>query len=148
MADGIQNFGSLVGQTAQDATSQSQTQNMSQDVGSSYFIFANYGLKILNTQLLVEYQSIGTAFILGHPLNGILGTSTLGAGTYGSYSTVYSGIATQSLTSAAIASIVSWFTGTSINPPTYLALGIGQTYFENFSTSTYKDAANTTATGW
>ena len=32
-----------------------------------------------------EYQLIGSAFILGHPVNAVLGTSTLGVGTMGSY---------------------------------------------------------------
>ena len=32
----------------------------------------------------IQTRTIGTAFILGHPTNGILGTSQLGAGTYGS----------------------------------------------------------------
>ena len=38
---------------------------------------------------IVEKQLIGTAFILGHADNGILGTSTLGAGTLGSYAYVW-----------------------------------------------------------
>ena len=33
----------------------------------------------------IQQQLIGTAFILGHSANGVLGTSTLGAGTLGSY---------------------------------------------------------------
>jgi hypothetical protein len=36
---------------------------------------------------IVEQQSIGTAFILNHSDNGVLGTSTLGDGTLGSYTT-------------------------------------------------------------
>ena len=32
----------------------------------------------------ISKRNIGTAFILGHPANAILGTSALGAGTYGS----------------------------------------------------------------
>lgn len=35
----------------------------------------------------IQTQLIGTAFILGHPSNGILGTSAFGAGTMGSYTT-------------------------------------------------------------
>ena len=163
MADGILNLGSLVGQASQDSSSQQTTQALSQDVGSSYFIFANYGLNILNTQILIESQNIGNAFILGSSTNGILGSNLLGSlnmiwgnsggiwglvswgGTLPAYSVLYSNTISQQLTDLARAGIVNWFSGTALVAPTYVALGLGNYYKENFTTTTYKDAVNTTA---
>lgn len=163
MVDGIQNFGSLVGQTSASATSQQQTQALSQDVGQSYFAFGNYGLQITNTKLLIEYQNVGNSFILGSSTNGILGLSLLGAlnmiwgnsgsiwgtvtwgGTLPNYSTIYENDVYQPITDASKLAIASWFIGTSVNPPIYVALGIGNSYFEDFSTTTYEDVTYTTA---
>ncbi len=43
---------------------------------------------ITELSTLLRQRSIGTAFILGHSANGLLGTSRLGAGTYGDLSIV------------------------------------------------------------
>jgi len=134
MVDGIQNLGSLIGQTSADATSQSQTQAMYQDVGSSYFTFANYGQKILNTNVLVEIQSIGTAAVWGNSTNGIWGTMLWG-GSFGSFSTVYSSSISQNIPDSAISSVVSWLSGNSVNQPTYVALGTGNTPYSQTQTT-------------
>ena len=44
-------------------------------------------IRVEEGPLIVQNRTIGTAFILGHPTNGILGTSTLGQGTLGSWTT-------------------------------------------------------------
>jgi len=42
----------------------------------------------VSQNLEVRTRNIGTAFILGHSSNGVLGTSTLGEGTRGEFTTV------------------------------------------------------------
>jgi hypothetical protein len=147
MPNGIDNFGTLLGQTQSDLTNTQQTQSITKDPGPTQFAFGNYDLNIVNTKILIEQQNVGNAFILGSSTNGILGTSVLGAlnmiwgnsgsiwgtvswgGTLAAYSTVYSSSVNQPLTNLSKTDINNWFIGNSITQPSYVAIGIGTTAY-------------------
>ena len=52
---------------------------------NNLILFNKESINIEENPTIIETRTIGTAFILGHPDNGILGTSALGAGTIGSW---------------------------------------------------------------
>jgi len=95
----------------------------------SYFVFNNYRLKVRTTRCKVEYRDIGNAFILGHPTNGVLGTSELGAGTMGAWTEVETLYVTQEIPDVAKNAIAQWLKDGTGNPPSYMAFGTDGTAY-------------------
>jgi len=101
----------------------------------SYFILGSYGIRLRTTRVKVESKSVGTTgFVLGHPTVGVLGTSALGVGNAGSYSTVETLYDIQSLVDNGKQG-VSYFLGkedsdiTTYGYPNYLIVGTDDTAF-------------------
>jgi len=121
----------------------------------SQFIFTTGTLKTRVTQDLLEDRTMGTAFVLGHPTKGILGTSTLGAGTMSSWTSVASQNIDQTLTNIGLDEIRDWLATESAYYPVSMAVGSGSTAFTaddtalsspiNISTATQEISVSTGA---
>jgi hypothetical protein len=153
MSDGIGNLANTMGTESTSLTTTQQTQALTPDAGPSYFMFGNYGYKIVNTQLLIESQLLGNAFILGSTTNAILGISTLGSinmvwknsgsiwgtvnwgGTLPAFSTIYSNTISQRITELGKNAIAGWFGGNSVIHPNYAALGTDDTPYNSTQTA-------------
>jgi len=123
-----EDLGKMLGEGAKDK------ENMKSELtqpGSriTRFLFGKYELQLLNTELLIEEQTIGTAFILGHSTNGVLGTSALGSGTMSSYSTLENNIAPQSLTILGRNEVTRWLNSESSDEPSHIGFGTDSTPF-------------------
>ncbi len=121
-------LGEILGQTI---SNQQDMQSSLVQPGSinTYFLFGMYRIKARTTRCKVESRTIGTAFILGHASNAVLGTSTLGAGTMSGWSEVETIYTTQELTSAGKESIRDWLYAGTETEPQYLAVGTDNTAF-------------------
>ena len=79
-------LGNKIGQSLRDA--EDLNQSMSHGSGEdTNIIFPTNNIKPIQIVTRTKERLIGTAFILGHTANGILGTSALGAGTLGTFLT-------------------------------------------------------------
>lgn len=77
-------LGKLIGENIKET--QELNQSMSHSSGEdTNIVFPTNTQEIIQIAARTRTRQIGTAFILGHGVNGILGTSQLGAGTRGSW---------------------------------------------------------------
>jgi hypothetical protein len=127
-------LGEFLGGNFKQQKSRTETQGLEPGSISSYFVFADYGFRIRVTKILIEKQDLGTAFILGHPTNGILGTSELGEGTLGTYSTEEEVILNQTIPTIAREEIAKWLASETSTAPTHLALGVDGTAYSEANT--------------
>lgn len=111
---------------------------------NSRFIFGSYKVQIRLTRVLVESQSIGTAYILGNADHGVLGTDTLGSGTLGAYATVQDLILNQQLTEAGLIEIAKWLNSEASTGITHFSLGTGSTAFTADDTALGSETARAT----
>jgi len=83
-------FGNLLGKQSKRIT-EIEDQGFGTEAAGATLFLPRDTLKVRNNLLLVTTQLIGSAFILGHPVNGQLGTSpfTLGSGGLGSSSEIW-----------------------------------------------------------
>lgn len=81
MPSAVEELGKAIGHNISDT--ESMNQSMSHSAGEdTNVIFPTDIFEVKELVLRLSGNDIGTAFILGHPDNGLLGTSKLGAGTY------------------------------------------------------------------
>jgi len=92
-------------------------------------IFGDYRLKIKSTRCKIEYRDIGSAFVLGHPDNGVLGTSALGSGTMGSWTEIETINTSQEITDSAKDLVATWLKDGSGNGMDYIAVGTSSTAY-------------------
>ena len=87
MPTDIQELGNLIGKNVRDTDDMNQS--MSHSAGEdTNIIFPTNTFEIKQLTARAKQRLIGTAFILGHADNGVLGTDELGAGTMGSFTTI------------------------------------------------------------
>jgi len=80
-------LGLLIGKSIKE--SQDLNRTMSHPSGEDTFIiFPTHEVELVERAVRLKTRTIGTAFILGHPANAILGTSQLGSSTLSGWSTV------------------------------------------------------------
>lgn len=91
-------------------------------------------LDFYDSIIVHEDRDIANAFFLGHTSNAILGTSTLGEGTMGSFAGVYTDQTSQDTTRLALNEIANWIGSETANYPTHLALGTGSDSFDSANT--------------
>src|SRR3989304_2247762 len=125
----VEELGEVIGATVQE------TEAPGTQPGTlyKYFTFGTYGIKLRTTRVKVEDRTIGTAFILGHSSNGVLGTSTLGTGTQGSYTEIETLYDTQALTNSGrnyIRDMLNKEKPDYAANPNYLAVGSNSTAFK------------------
>ena len=125
----VQELGDLLGAKAKESKAKAETQGLESGTISTYFLFGNYRLRVRVTRALMESQTIGTAFILGHPNNGVLGTSTLGEGTLGSFTQIELLNIVQAMPDEAVTQLAKWLAGESATAPDNFAAGTGSTAF-------------------
>lgn len=116
----------------------------------SMFLLLRGRFKPKITKILLEERTIGTAFIIGHTDNAVLGTSTLGAGTMGSYSTVETITPNQGFTIIGKNEIRDWLVNNTSYHASLITVGNDDTVFginqKQLSKKTYEKAStNTTA---
>jgi len=125
----IAKLGESIGMGMKDSENQ-KTEFIKPSTINSRFLFKTYKVNSKTTRFKVETRSVGSAFILGSPTNAILGTSTLGEGSMGAWTTVEEVGLSQELTYAGKNEFAKWLNSNSAasspdsaTPPTFLALG-------------------------
>lgn len=90
-------------------------------------------LNLYNVRVRVKERTLGTAFILGHSVNGLLGTQSpqpvLGTGTMNAWKIISETSGPEKITDAGIAHMISFLKGDSPNYFDYIAYGTGTTDF-------------------
>ena len=87
------------------------------------FIINRYRLQVRVTEMKTERRNIGTAFILGHSDNAVVGSDAIGAGTLGSWVTIETSYVLKPLQHVGRQEIADWFAGNSVQYPQYVAFG-------------------------
>lgn len=140
----VENLGELLGASAKENKAKGETQGLEAGTISTYFVFGNYRLRVRVTRVLMESQTIGTAFILGHPDNGKLGTSTLGEGTLGSFTQIELLNIIQTMPDTAVIELSKWLAGESATNPDNFAAGTNSTAFAQSDTTLGTETDRTT----
>ena len=79
-------LGQLIGKNIQDTKNLNQAMSHSSGEDTN-IIFPTNTQEVIEIAARTKTRQIGTAFVLGHPANGVLGTSALGVGTRGDFVT-------------------------------------------------------------
>ena len=132
---GIEELGRVLGENIKDKDNM-KSNILRHGTENTYFLLARYYLKVRSVGLIVQSRTIGTAFILGHASNGVLGTSALGAGTQGAWSTIETLTAIQRFTNVGRYEIAKWLNSNAdasnedvAADPEYFAFGTDNTAF-------------------
>lgn len=106
------------------------------DVENTYFMRGQYFLKARITQITIEQRSIA-GFILGHATYGVLGTSRLGGGNTGNWTTIETINDVSKLTNVGKYEVAKFLNSNtdadspdSAHAPTHIAVGTSDTAFD------------------
>jgi hypothetical protein len=90
-------------------------------------------LNVYNVRVQISKIPIGTAFIIGHSINGKIGTQTpqnvIGEGTLGEWEVISETAGPEKITDAGIQAIVNWLNADTVAAFNYVAYGSGTTDF-------------------
>jgi len=103
----------------------------------NYFVFGRYRIKVSKSYFKSESRTVGTAFILGHSTNGVLGTSgaggndnVLGEATMGSWTEIETDNSSEPVTNLTTLEVAKWLNSESADNPTHIAIGTGSTAYD------------------